>query len=128
MFRLDNDGYIRMDPQVLEGLRLVHLISGSAEQVVPAGSPVWTGPGASGYTEWVSETIPAVSLGWEWVVDPAGVDRMPRRVGNPYGNVMIVDREGRDIGADRSAHLLGNVADRLNWQIEVLGAKGYGRG
>lgn len=126
MFRIDKDGYIRIEQHALRSLQFVHLVSGSDEDAPPPGHWVRVGAGATGHTEWVTITIPAVSIGWEWAVDDAGRDPIPQRVGHPYGNVMIVDEQGQDVGAERSAHLLDDLADRLAWQAEIMAIIGCG--
>ena len=126
MFRVDKDGYIRVQRDVLGSLQLVHLVSGLSDEVVPAGHRARIGTGTSGYTEWVTPSTPAISIGWEWVACATDGGPVPRRGGQPYGNVMIVDGQGQDLGADRSAYLLCEVADRLAWQVEVMAMTGHG--
>ena len=90
MFRVDKDGYIRVQRDVLGSLQLVHLVSGLSDEVVPAGHRARIGTGTSGYTEWVTPSTPAISIGWEWVACATDGGPVPRRVGQPYGNVMIM--------------------------------------
>ena len=126
MFRIDKDGYIRVERAVLDRLQLVHLVSGLNDEGVPAGHRARIGIGTSGYTEWVTPSTPAISIGWEWVACATDGGPVPQRVGQPYGNVMIVDERGQDTGVDWSACLLCEVADRLVWQAEVMAITGHG--
>jgi hypothetical protein len=73
----------------------------------------------SGYTEWLSMTIPALSLGWDWMLGSA--DRVLRyqRIGEPRSNVMLIDVHGRDLGPRSSAVALALLVDDFNWQDTV---------
>jgi hypothetical protein len=115
MFTTDHDGYIRICRDVLGGVALVHLTSGHNHPEARGRDPTVTG-----YTEWMTKTLPAISVSWDWRMDTAPL--LPIRIGTPYSNVMAVDEQGKDMGEGRSALLLEEIVDRLCWQDEVLRA------
>jgi len=63
--RVSKDGYIRLTEKTLHAIPIRHLDSGvyrTDHRDHPATRPSTL----SGYTEWVSETSPAISIGWDW--------------------------------------------------------------
>jgi hypothetical protein len=115
------DGYVRLSQARMRAISLVHLISGL--DVDPAGAH--TGPvGATraaiaGYTEWLSMTIPALSLGWDWALESTEREWRYQRIGEPRSNVMLLDVHGRDLGPRSSAVALALLVDDFNWQATV---------
>jgi hypothetical protein len=115
------DGYVRLSHARMRAIPLIHLISGLDAD--PAGGDVGpvgaTRAAISGYTEWLSMTIPALSLGWDWMLGSA--DRVLRyqRIGEPRSNVMLIDVHGRDLGPRSSAVALALLVDDFNWQDTV---------
>jgi hypothetical protein len=110
-----DDGYVRLTVDEVLCARLAHFVSGLDEQ-----ADVCTCCGArttiSGYTEWISSTRPAVTVGWDWVLDSeCGVPRW-RRVGLPRTNLLLIDRSCRDFEWRRSLVILGTVVDAMPWQ------------
>jgi len=123
MIKLDNDGYIRLHASDFREIRMVHLVSGLAEDTEEeaAGS----GGSASkinGYTEWVSTCTPVISLGWDWRLNVSIKPPVLLRENSPSSNVMLLDTFGRDVGTHKTAILLESVVDELMWQSTVLAA------
>jgi hypothetical protein len=98
----------------------VHLISGLDED-----NPALLQEGATfaeitGYTEWVSTTSPAISIGWDWMLQSSQTGAVYyKRVSNPRSNLMLVDAQQRDLGPATTATLLGKVVDKIVWRIVV---------
>jgi Domain of unknown function (DUF4902) len=117
---ISTDGYMRLTFEELQGIPLVHLISGLDED-----NPVLLQEGATfaeltGYTEWVSITSPAISIGWDWMLQSSQAGAACyTRVSKPRSNLMLVDAQRRDLGPDRTATLIEKVVDKLNWHIVV---------
>ena len=122
---LSSDGYIRLTFEQFLRLRLAHLCSGLDE------SEIRLTPGAegacattiSGYTEWVSDDLPArpmVTIGWSWALvgRNGGVRCVP--VDPPGHNLMFLDTQGRDVGLRATTALLYHWLERFDWQSEVL--------
>lgn len=117
---LSDDSYVRLSYQMLLETPLVHLISGMDEEGADAG---WCGcgvPPIGGYTEWTSRTTPVLSVGWDWQLGAARGEVRCVRLNAPRSNVMLIDAQGRDLGAARTATLLASVVDGRAWQPEVL--------
>ena len=127
MFSVDEDGYIRVGQCTLDQIKLIHLVSGIFDEAAQVSESRDDDVEKRGYTELVTASVPAISTGWDWTMDMSGHAPMPQRLGTPYGNLMVVYADGHDIGSERSAHLLGEMVDRIPWQAEVLGSVGFGR-
>ena len=115
------DGYVRLSQVRMRAIPLVHLISGLDTD--PAGTdagPVGaTRAAIAGYTEWLSLTIPALSLGWDWTLESTDRELRYQRVGEPRSNVMLLDVHGRDLGPRSSAVALALLVYDFNWQDTV---------
>jgi hypothetical protein len=115
------DGYLRLALGHLRAVPLVHLISGLDAE--PGDEPPES-VGAmlaaiAGYTEWISLTTPAISVGWDWLLDVS--DRKVRylRMGEPRSNIMLLDPHHRDLGPTQTAVALALLVDELVWQETV---------
>jgi hypothetical protein len=116
------DGYVRLTFESFQQAKIVHLYSGMDED-----KPASLGVGASfsaitGYTEWVSNSAPAITIGWDWQL--TGGQGMARFIhsGMPGSNLMFVDRNGRDLGTEQTTQLLLNWLNAFSWQPETLKA------
>jgi Domain of unknown function (DUF4902) len=122
------DSRVRLHEAALRSLGLRHLQSGldvfeereSASLTVEAASVMTA---ISGYTEWGSDTVPAVSLGWDWLVDSSGMLTLRRH--SIRTNVMLVDAQGVDRGHQMTVASLVTMlssGDPWPWQQPVLSA------
>jgi hypothetical protein len=121
--QVSRDGYIRLSPVTFRQIPLIHLISGMDEE--PAAGPRTGGAQLSeimGYTEWVSTEKPAITIGWDWRLSASKGAASCLRFGEVRSNVMLMDDQGRDLGPQRSAELLGAELDGINWSDQVLQA------
>lgn len=116
--RLSPDGYVRLTPEQFQVIPLVHLFSGlDPDEFSPLHEGAsWTD--ISGYTEWVSETVPVMTLGWDWRMDGASGRTRYLRMGFPRSNIMLVD-DLRDLGSAKTAKLLEATIDKMDWQVVV---------
>jgi hypothetical protein len=116
-----DDGYLRLNQARMRAIPLTHLISGLDAD--PAGADTGavgaTLAAIAGYTEWISLTFPALSLGWDWMLESS--DRYLRylRTGEPRSNIMLLDHHGRDLGPTPTAMALALLVDDFNWQETV---------
>ncbi len=113
-------GYIRLSYTQLQDIRLVHLVSG-----VDENGPIGFTDGAvpiaiTGYTEWVGEGSPVVSIGWDWqmLADHSQVQLI--RVGGASSNIMLQSAGRTDLGHTKTALLLETLIDSLRWQSATL--------
>lgn len=119
---LSQDGYIRLMFESFLQLEIVHLISGVDED-----RPATSGAGANsfaivGYTEWLSRTVPSVTIGWDWQLTGAQGEARLIQTGTPGRNLMFVDHLGQDFGPEQTAVMLADWLSTFNWQTETLGA------
>lgn len=123
MIKIDSDGYIRLRPDVLRGIPLVHLASGLDEEEHDgaAGAAV---SAIRGYTEWASASTPAISMGWDWRMETLVRPIRVVREESPRSNIMLVDELGNDIGPDKTASHLETLVETLDWKPIVIAAVG----
>ena len=120
MLTIFPDGYMRLTVEELRQISLVHLLSGLDED-----NPALLQEGAifseiTGYTEWVSTTSPAISIGWDWMLQSSQAGAVYyKRVSDPRSNLMLVDAQQRDLGPAKTATLIGKVVDKIVWRSVV---------
>ncbi|GAC1369794.1 MAG: hypothetical protein NVS3B3_03630 [Aquirhabdus sp.] len=114
ILKLSNDGFVRMDFKDLMKTSLSHLISINEETKL-SGSIT----DIFGYTEWVSMTVPVISVGWDWKLSHD--DRFVKivRIGQPRSNVMLLDYMQCDIGLDNTESLMNQKIDTIAWEVIV---------
>jgi hypothetical protein len=113
------DGYLRMTAYTLGRTTLRHLHSAIDVSALTSPASRGVGPVTAGYTEWQGQCLPALSVGWDWVHSTAGLDLI---VGSVRSNLMMVDAEGADRGAQASQRVLEDWLRGWDWQGEVLHA------
>lgn len=119
---LPQDGYIRLTFESFQKAEIVHLFSGMDED-----RPTADGIGANfsaitGYTEWASNSVPAITIGWDWkMTGMQGTARLTH-TGAPGSNLMFLDQHRHDLGSERTRQLLVNWLDVFSWQSETLRA------
>lgn len=110
---VSEDGYIRLIPSQLKIVRLIHLISGLDEH---AESRDATPTVITGYTEWISQTVPAITIGWDWQMQsPTSL----KRISEPRSNVML-RLGGMDMGPEKTAARIETYIDSMEWQRSAL--------
>jgi hypothetical protein len=115
------DGYIRLPLASISSLPLRHLFSepddGFLEelrmQTIPAR--------AAGFSEWKSETSPAISIGWGWFI-LGHSDRLLLAPDGVRSNVMLIDARGYDLGASATSRLFCSWLGAFDWQNVVSAA------
>ena len=121
------DGHLRLPGDVLGHLALQHLVSGLDSSIEPQVERMCgCRTVIAGYTEWIDEVHPHLSVGWDWSLQVDGDTVRCARVGLPYSNLMLVDAGWRDIGVQETLHCLARAIDRFPWQAatqEAVAAK-----
>lgn len=112
------DGYIRMSFTRLRQLPLVHLISGLDEQE-PEQFLGATSTCITGYTDWVSDTFPTVTVGWDWQMECCCGRIVFNRLNEPRSNILLLDSMGRDIAETKNNAVLETYLDSLPWSDTV---------
>lgn len=116
---VSDDGYIRLQFGLLQTIPLVHLISGLDDS-----NPITALEGAipteiTGYTEWISNTVPAITIGWDWEMDADHGHILLRKTSVARSNILLQDLNGMDAGSAKTLDLLDTLVDELDWSIEV---------
>ncbi len=104
----------------LADVRLVHLISGLDEGMPAAGGDAASPTVITGYTEWISDTEPVLTIGWDWQMNTHQLPVQLQRIDVPRSNLMIQDSSANDLGQDKAATLLEQYVDSLDWQDTTL--------
>ena len=113
---ISEDGYIRLLPSQLKAVRLIHLISGLDEYPAETTSCGAMPTAITGYTEWISHTVPAITIGWDWQMQtPVFFER----ISEPRSNIML-KAAGSDIGPAKTAAWIEAYIDSLDWEKSVL--------
>lgn len=132
--QLSSDGLLRLSIDELLSLPIAHLVSGVDSELSGACSVALRECGRetviSGYTEWVSTSSPAVSIGWDWQLQLSLAQQTLQwaRLGQPRTNVMLVYAAGGDTGWIKNLELLATVVDALPWQDPLVRAVGLSPG
>jgi hypothetical protein len=113
------DGVLRLSIDELLSTPIRHLISGLDEDASTSLDACGKVAAISGYTEWVSSTNPAITIGWDWYVKPTIEYPFWIRVGLPRSNIMLVDEAGQDTGWEKSLNILATVVDALPWREQI---------
>jgi hypothetical protein len=111
------DGFVRLTLDDVLSVPFKHLLSGLDEDAAPL--PCGTSTTISGYTEWISDTQPKITVGWDWIVAPDGSGSYWRRIGLPRSNLLLVDTARNDYAWDRNLVVLATVVDAIPWQEQA---------
>ena len=106
MLKTSTDGYIRLSISELEAIPLHLLAAGKYNEV-------------SGFTEFASAGVPAISIGWDWEWRIQGGKLRPVRVGEPLGNLLLLDGGGC-LGVAGTAQELARFVDNFDWMAPTL--------
>lgn len=114
------DGYIRLTFDSFLRFKMMHLFSGMDQDRPPVESLGARLSSITGYTEWVSDSVPVITIGWDWeMTGKEGVARL-RPAGIPGSNLMFVCQNGLDLGTEKSGQLLTAWLEIFAWQTATL--------
>ena len=119
MLTISSDGYIRLFPAQLDSLQLEHLVSGLDEDAPKCGSGAAMPTSITGYTEWVTSGVPAVTIGWDWKMATSSASMGLSMLWEPRSNVMLLDNLRLDIGPEMTAAVLADWLNNRDWQSTV---------
>ncbi len=117
--RLSDDGYVRLSSLELDAVKLKHLDSGVYADEPEADTTSNRVCKMNGYTEWISETEPAISIGWDWEFDGYDIPPRYKMVGHPFSNVVLLDRYERDLEPDTCMKYLSVLVGQLCWGDQI---------
>jgi hypothetical protein len=114
--RLHTDGGLRLSLAELLSIPLRHLVSGLDEtrglKLADCGRQVLL----SGYTEWVSESLPTLTVGWDCRFDSFCEEPRWVRCSLPRTNLVLVSEEQHDFPLAQCISALASRIDAMNWQ------------
>lgn len=121
--RISSDGLIRLSVQELHSIAMRPLISGLDVETCTRVNACGKVTSISGYTEWVGVTNPIISIGWDWCIKSPPT-RAPswERISLPCANIMVLNKEGRDMRWAENLRVLAGVVDALPWRESVAQA------
>lgn len=114
------NGYVRLTYAQFQALCLQHLISGVDEDAPEEAQHGATSTAISGYTEWISQEQPMLTIGWDWQMLPGDRGVLLRRESEPRSNVMLQTPAREDLGVEKTIVLLETIVDSFDWQSETL--------
>lgn len=101
-------------------MRFTHLMSGIDDESL-SGTCGAALASLTGFTEWVSEDVPQLSLGWDWMyatrVGAAGLVRF----GLPRSNLLIASG-AQAFTWEQSLDVLAGLIDALPWKAATFHA------
>ncbi len=115
------DYYVRVRAVHFQCAALRHIRSEVEGTDAEGLSRAWEGASASalfGSSEWVTESDPPVSLGWDWMLTTSGDVLMNRH--SIRTNLMLVDHDGSDLGHTVSIETVVRTIENFAWQRHVL--------
>ncbi|MBU2849948.1 DUF4902 domain-containing protein [Acidithiobacillus ferrivorans] len=117
--RLSPDGHVRLALERFQTIVLLHLWSGLDPEDSASLHEGAIQTHITGYTEWVSESTPILTLGWDWQLQGSSGRARYLRMGSPRTNVMLVDAFRNDLGAVKTSKTLQAAIDETDWQVAV---------
>jgi hypothetical protein len=115
-----NDGYVRVFVSHLPNLRFTHFLSGLDDDASECNFEGGSRASISGYTEWLTDTRPIVTAGWDWHLDLTSGTPIYVREGLPRTNLMLVDgTTNHDLGDTQTGLMLSELIDQSEWQANV---------
>jgi hypothetical protein len=73
----------------------------------------------TGFTEWVTQTTPAITIGWDWKIEFKNGQSRYERLGLPRSNVMLINDHGLDHGWGHNLDDLARFVDSMPWPSVV---------
>lgn len=117
--QLGPDGLVRLTLDEVLSTPLQHLISGVDPEEDACDERCGRVTSVTGYTEWLSDSSPAIVIGWDWQsVLKQGRPHLAR-VGAPRCNIMLVDHTAHDLDWDKHLDILGTVIDAMAWEDQT---------
>jgi hypothetical protein len=119
MLTISPDGYIRLSLTQLGAVKLIHLTSGLDEDMPACTAESAAATAITGYTEWVTDTTPVISIGWDWIMHVRDGMIGLTRLGEPRSNCMLQNDTDDDLGPARNSTALAGFVDTVAWQCET---------
>ena len=115
---VSTDGYIRLPFNRFIELNFVHVGSDCDAALLAELNSLTVPALAAGFSEWISNTTPTISVGWGWFLH-SRFRRVQLALDIVRSNVMLIDAHGYDLGATVTSRLFGTWLEDHNWQDDV---------
>lgn len=117
---MTDNGYVRLTYAAAQKICLVHLISGLDEDRPDSAASGAMPTAITGYTEWISEGSPVLTVGWDWQMLSGVQGIQLHRASEPRSNVMFQTATLADAGQHHTSVLLETLIDGFDWQSQTL--------
>jgi len=107
-------GRIQISAPLLNTLTFFHLESGVYSSRLHDGQIRSSRTNIDGYTEWLSDSTPQITVGWDWMLLPYGGYRISK-IGSYFSNLQLVGESGEPLNSEASEHILEHFFESLNW-------------
>ena len=116
---ITNYGLISLTLQDLIAIELKHLISGldteSENSIINCGRETEI----AGFTEWISETKPAITIGWDWCFDYKKSYTSLQPLGHPRSNIILIDESRKEYSYEDNLIGLSHFINTFPWHKTV---------
>lgn len=119
---LSSDGYVRLSVDLLNNTPLIHLLSALDDDTPCHAAPQVLPPYINGYSEWISEGQPTLSIGWDWQASWQNHQLKCELIDTPRSNIMLINQQQHDFGHYATLDLLKHKIQMLDWQPAVISA------
>ena len=116
---ISEDGYIRLSLAELQNVHLIHLESGLYDDTLTHKDITNKSCHIIGYTEWVTETEPVISVGWDWTIECYNSPPAYEMVGFPFSNIMLMDASRQDLEDDLAMRYIATYVEQMDWRDKV---------
>jgi hypothetical protein len=116
---VSSDGYIRLPLAALSRLSFIHLMSVPDSELLQELKTQSVAAQNAGFSEWVSDTTPEISVGWGWFLHKKS-KRLFLAPEFIRSNVMLTDVHGYDLGKTTTSNLFSTWLADYDWQNAVL--------
>jgi hypothetical protein len=110
-----SEGLVHLTLEELRSLSIVHHASGVDDDIQTRVGSCGRATHISGFTEWMTESIPGITLGWDWCLQVEGQEVLWQRLGMPRTNVWLMDHNSSPPNWASSLEQLARVVDALPW-------------
>lgn len=117
--RLSADGSLRLSLDELLSISLRHLISDLYDTSHHDLSDCGRSLPLTGYTEWVSNSHPSLTVGWDCYFDSYQLEPRWVRTGLPRTNLVLVSEVNLEYRCMHSIRALASVIDSMDWHNEM---------
>lgn len=119
ILRISKDGYIRLNEKILRSIDYHLFSSGLYEEPLNSECINDRQSELVGYAEWVSKTIPKISIGWDWLFDCKRHQPSYVMVGLPYSNIILQDKNGKNLEAEMGLKILASFIKNWDWMRDL---------